>query len=240
VSKLAVVHREAFETATATVFTDKSLLRRYGDILCDNIADQSMRSKTKSSSGETSQRCLCGVQRAHDAELVFVSIKAGEPPVSGYVCSSCKRFSAAYARISLDMEKFTSADPKQRSPTTTSATTASTASRKDSSNVGQMMDQFLESLIISFRDQTPSEKPPTAASSNDDDDAEEEETKTLSTAVNSNKRRRTTAPNSAVEQPLTQNELQGKLVEMRKKMSQSLLPQSNSSDPSIKNMFGFY
>ena len=243
-SKLAAIHRDAFESATA--FADKTLLRRYGDLLCDNIADQSMRAKTKTTSGESTSRCLCGTYRSPDASPVPVVIKAGEPAVMSFVCSTCNRFSVAYEKISLDMEKFSSGggssfeqqQQKKPSPTKRAASSSST----NAGGIGEVMDQFLESLIVSFRDTAPS-KSGIAATSNP----------TVNTTTN--KRRRlldadsadtaTTAASTATtmvalsaNQQSSHIELQTRLVDLRKKMTGTLLPQSDSNDPLIKTMFG--
>lgn len=226
VNKLAAIHREAFDETSTAIFSDKTLLRRYGDILCDNIADNTMRSKTKLSSGELSNNCLCGLPRNVDDEPVYMTLKTDEAPVRGFVCRGCQRFSAAYERISLDIETFRDPNSKQNSPERL---------KNGSSNAGTM-DEFLESLIVSFRDPSDVKNDENNGEqiANAHDDQEDED------GVVANKRFSTTTPNkaSAAEMPLTESELQPRLIEMRKKMSQSLLPQSDVEDSTIKNLFG--
>jgi len=226
VNKLAAIHRDAFdETSTNAVFSDKSLLRRYGDILCDNIADNTMRAKTKLSSGQLSNRCLCGTQRTVTDEPVYMVVNVGEEPVRGFVCNGCQRFSAAYERLSLDIETFHGPDAKQSTPERAKALD------------GGAMDQFLESLFVSFRDPSERDDDETtrgqeAQDDNDDGEDEQQTRKRI---------RQTTAASESkpsTDKSLTENELQPKLTEMRKKMSQSLLPQSDAHDSIIKNLFG--
>lgn len=224
VNKLSDIHRDAFESSSsttkpaATVYADQTLLKQYGDMLCDNIADPSVRSKTKSTVSQAQNRCICGTFCSKEDKIIYVSVTDGEPPTKAFMCSSCQSTPQMFERISLDIAQF------NNSPSASTAVAAREPSK-------QTVDQFLGSLLISFHDQgrSPSER---AADDDDDDDDNDNDGGDDVQAQSTKKRRR-------AEQVLSEMaDLQPKLAEMHRKLSTNLLPRSRASDVSnIERMF---
>lgn len=210
VSKLAALHQGTLLRGDASGKSGvggedddgRQLLRRYGDVLCDNIADSAMRAKTKATNGSTSQRCLCGAHRSEQ--------QRAETPPAGDICPVCQRIAASYERISLDLEQLGGGG------------TVDTHSTPPDENA-DAMDQFLETLLVSFNDAPPPPPPATQPS-----------------PPPKTKRRRTaeTAPTSPCERMLVSHDLQPKLLRMRQSLASNLMPHSGTHRALVETMFG--
>ncbi len=226
VNKLSEIHRNVFEEQSGTQSrADARLLTQYSDVLCDNISDPSMLSKTKSTSSQTQTTCVCGAFCTTDDKIIYVSVIDGEPPSRGFMCNSCQSSSQNFERISLDLQQINVASSSSAAMETM-ADRAEQSALTDAMQPAQTVNQFLGSLLVSFCD--PSILDAAAAT-----------TSIMRTThdISANHVGTNTSIDTTATQTNDIRDLQPRLDEMRKKLSNSLLPESRSDTLHIERMF---